>query len=158
MLPQGHIPVAPVESSRCADIPIPRSVWPFAVYFCLTGFWQVKVAKADVSNTQCLFLRTSQQLSSVLLFFPSIFQLAFRPKCLVFNLSSPNLFVFQLLMPPVKFHWFHMLYKIHEKKNVFQVHSVLISLCLQGQEECRAIPTFTLFQISFSPVKIMACQ
>lgn len=61
-------------------------------------------------------------------------------------------------MPPVKFHWFHMLCKIHEKKNVFQVHRVLISLCLQGQEECRAIPTFTLFQISFSLVKIMACQ
>lgn len=76
-----------------------------------------------MNNSQCLFLRTSHHLSSVLLFFPSFFQLAFQTKCLFFNLSSPNLFVFQLLMPPVKFHWFHLLCKIHEKKNVLQVQT-----------------------------------
>lgn len=88
-------------------------------------------------------------------FFPP-FVNGISEKWLLFNPSKPNLFIFQLLMPQVKFHWLHQLCRFHEKKNAFQVHRLLISLCLPGQGECRAI--FTLFQRSFSLLKIMAYQ
>lgn len=87
-------------------------------------------------------------------FFPP-FVTGMLVKWLLFHPSNPNLFIFQLLMPQIKFHWCYPLCKIHEKKNAFQVHKLLSSLCLP---EHRAIFTFPLFQRSFSPLKITAYQ